>query len=275
MSAGFSIIEREGVRLISVDCINRLGNYRAYYSTGFGGVSEMPGGCTMNLAMFKNCRNDCFENARENFSRFARACGFPLERMSLHRQVHEPGVTAVTAADIPADVFDREAYGTSDAQVTVDRAVALFVYAADCCTILLVDPVGEVSGTAHCGWRNSLNGTIPALVREFERLGGRPERSVAALGPCICAEHYSVDAEAAERFEQQGFGGWLGALTQNGRRHIDLAGINRRQLESLGLPPENIHAAPWCTWEGGGLALPSYRRDGGLNAMLGGVLYHI
>ncbi len=45
------LLDRQGYKVISVDCINRLGNYNAYYSTGFGGISKMPGGCSMNLAM--------------------------------------------------------------------------------------------------------------------------------------------------------------------------------------------------------------------------------
>ncbi len=275
MNKDFSVIDRGGVRLISVDCLNRLGPYRAYYSTGFGGVSDMPGGCTMNLSLFKNCKNDSFENVRRNFEIFAGACGFPLERISLHREVHEPGMTVVTAADIPPDIFDRSRYGESDGQVTADPSVALFVYAADCCTVMLADPVHEVSGTTHCGWRNSVNGTIPALIAAFRSCGGNPENTVAVIGPSICRDHYSIDEDAAGLFRAHGFGGALGERNEQGRYPVDLPEVNRRLLIREGIVPEQIHVMPWCTWEAADLRLPSYRRDNGLNAMLGGVLYHI
>ena len=275
MNADFSVIEKNGVLLISADCLNKLGPYRAYYSTGFGGVSDMPGGCTMNLSMFKRCSNDTFENVKRNFEIFAEACGFPLNRISLHREVHEPGMTLVTAADLPEDIFDRSKYGESDGQVTADPAVALFVYAADCCTVMLADPVHEVSGTTHCGWRNSTNGTIPAFLDVFRRAGGSPECAEAVIGPSICKDHYSIDEEAAALFRGDGFADALGPRNEQGRYPVDLPEINRRLLMREGIAPEHIHVMPWCTWEAADLRLPSYRRDNGLNAMLGGVLYHI
>ena len=268
-------IERRGdVRLIAPTALNRLRNCRAYYSTGFGGVSRMPGGCSMNLAMFKKCRNDTFENVRENFRRFAEACGFPLELMSLHREVHEPGVAVVRREDLPEDIFDRSAYGEADVQVTADPSVALFVYAADCCTVMVADPEREVRGTAHCGWRNSVNGTIPALMEAFERLGGRPGHSLAVVGPAISMAHYDLDDEAAERFTSLGFGDCLGGRRENGRLPVDLPRVNARQLTDCGVPAASLSVLPLCTWESRELRLPSYRRDGGLNAMLGGVLFN-
>ena len=269
----FSVVEKGGVRLISVDCINRLGSCRAYYSTGFGGVSSMPGNCSMNLAMFKNCRNDTFDNVRRNFRIFADACGFPLNRICLHRETHEPNVRVVSARDIPEDIFDRARYGEADIQVTADRSVALFVYAADCCTVMLVDPRHGVSGTAHCGWRNSLNGTIETLVRTFSACGGVPSESTAVIGPSICRNHYNVDAETARRFSEAGFAAELGEENSQGRYPIDLREINRKILAARGLDPARIHVMPWCTWEASDLRLPSYRRDEGLNAMCGGVLF--
>ncbi len=275
MNADFSIVDINGVRLISVDCINRLGSYRAYYSTGFGGVSSMPGGCSMNLSMFKRCPNDTFENVKQNFALFSKACGFSLDRMSLHREVHSPGMRVVTAADIPADVFDRTAYGEADGQVTADKTVALFVYAADCCTIMLADAENEVSGTTHCGWRNSANGTIPAFLSAFQACGGSLKSAVAVIGPSICKNHYSIDGEAAKIFSDLGFAGQLGVKNEQDRYPVDLPEINRITLMRLGMDASQIHVMPWCTWEDREMRLPSYRRDKGLNGALGGILFHV
>lgn len=274
MSADFSIVERNGIKLISVDCINRLGNYHAYYSTGFGGVSDLPGNCSMNLSMFKRMENESFDNVKKNFRLFADACGFPLSCISLHRETHQPIVTVMHRKDIPDDVFDRTQYRESDGQVTADPSVALFVYAADCCTIMLVDPVHEVSGTTHCGWRNSVNGTIPAFVSAFRQCGGSTDAAVAVIGPSICSKHYSIDHEAAEQFIDMGFLPQLSAPNEDGRFPVDLPAVNNIQLQQNGLHPSRIHIMPWCTWEATDLRLPSYRRDGGQNAMFGGVLYH-
>lgn len=275
MNTDFSIVDINGVKLISVDCINRLGKYRAYYSTGFGGVSNMPGGCSMNLAMFKQCKNDTFENAKQNFTIFSKACGFSLNHMSLHREVHSPGMRIVTAKDIPEDVFNRAAYGEADGQITTDTSVALFVYAADCCTIMLVNADHEISGTTHCGWRNSVNGTIQSFVSTFKSCGGSLKNTTAVIGPSICKNHYSVDEDTANIFVTQGFSDQLGKKNEQNRYPIDLPEINRKILIQAGLDSSQIHVLPLCTWEAEDLRLPSYRRDKGLNAVLGGILFHI
>lgn len=271
---GFSIVERNGVTLISVDCINRLGKYRAYYSTGWGGVSDMPGGCTMNLSLYKNCVNDTFENAKENFLRFADACGFELDRMSIHPEVHGSDIAVVRREDIPQDVFDRKAYQPYDGQVSTDKEVALVVYAGDCNTILLADPVHEVHAATHCGWRNNLNGTVAHFLERFRACGGDPETSVLAIGPSISRYYYDLDREMVEPFARAGFSDCLEKNERNGRWFIDLKEITRRQLAASGMPADRIFIAPWCTFSSTELRLPSYRRDRGLNANLGGVLFY-
>lgn len=65
MNKGFSPVTKNGVLLISVDCINSTGLFSAYYSTGFGGVSVREDDCSMNLNVFKN--NDSRENLQKNF----------------------------------------------------------------------------------------------------------------------------------------------------------------------------------------------------------------
>lgn len=273
MNSGFSVIDVNGIKLISVDCINRTGKFKAYYSTGIGGASDMPGNFTMNLSMFKRCANDTFEKVMTNFQLFADCCGFPIESISLHREVHENRTVAVSREDLPDDVFDRSAYEEADGQVTSDDRVSLFVYAGDCCTIMMADPQSGVFGTVHCGWKNSVNGTIPEFVRMFREQGGDVGSAIAAIGPSICREHYDLDMKSAEQFYKLGFGPDLEYDIEKNRWKVDLPAINRKLLQTEGVPEDSIYTAPWCTYEGGELCLPSYRRDKGLNGMMGGVIF--
>lgn len=269
----FSIISCGDVRLISVDCINQATDYRAYYSTGFGGVSDMPGGCSMNLSMFKKCPNDNFENVKENFRIFADACGFDLHSMSLHREVHESHVAVVVKEDLPTDPFDREQYTAADGQVTRDQDIALFVYSGDCSTFLLVDPINRVHAATHCGWRNSLNGTLQNFIFQFMLQGGELKNATIVQGPGISKYYYDVDEQAAAIFFARGYADCLERNETNGRWFIDLAAINEKQLISLGFSKEQIHTAPYCTSSSTDLRLPSYRRDKGSNANMGGVIF--
>ncbi len=100
-------------------------------------------------------------------------------------------------------------------------------------------------------------------------------QSVAAIGPSICRQHYSIDRETRDLFLARGFEREFGEVNAQGRYPVDLPLIDRRILLGLGLSEERIYTAPWCTWEASELKLPSYRRDHGLNGMLGGVVFHV
>ena len=63
---------------------------------------------------------------------------------------------------------------------------------ADCAPVLLADPAAGVIGAAHAGWRGALAGVIEATVQAMTRLGARPERIHAAVGPCIAKPSYEV-----------------------------------------------------------------------------------
>jgi hypothetical protein len=64
---------------------------------------------------------------------------------------------------------------------------------------LRVDPLlGR--GAAHAGWKGALGGVVEAAVAAMVRLGARPERIAAALGPCIAQPSYEVGQEFLARF---------------------------------------------------------------------------
>ncbi len=119
-----------------------------------------------------------------------------------------------------------------------------------------------------------MNGTIPSFISAFKQCGGALEYAIAVIGPSICSKHYSVDRETAKLFIEKGFASQLFAPNEDGRFPIDLPTINRIQLQQSGLQSNQIHIMPWCTWEATNLQLPSHRRDGAMNAMFGGILYH-
>lgn len=269
---GFSIVERNGVKLISVDCIRQTGKYEAYYSTGYGGVSNVPGHCSMNLSLFKNFSCDTFENVRKNFALFAEACKVQLSTMSLNKEVHGNHIVKVDKNTLPEDFFDRSLYIEADGQVTDDPDVSLFVYAADCPTIMIVDPVNSISGVTHCGWRNSANGTIKSFITKFKEIGGKIENAIVAMGPSICSKHYDVTYDAACMFFQLGFSDFLKYKSENNKWAINLSGINQALIEQEGIKNSQIHIAPWCNYCDQELFLPSHRRDGNENASFGGVL---
>lgn len=81
----------------------------------------------------------------------------------------------------------------ADAMVTDKPGLLLGVVTADCAPVLLADREAGVVGAAHAGWRGAHGGVIEATVAAMERLGARPARIAAAVGPAIAQASYEVD----------------------------------------------------------------------------------
>lgn len=144
--------------------------------------------------------------------------------------------------------------GACDVLATNLPGVALVVQTADCVPILL--RAGDVVAAAHAGWRGSAAGAAGAALDAIAELGGRPEDVEAWIGPSIGSCCYEVGGEVAARFA-----GEFAKRDCKGRFRLDLAAVNRAELESRGVASDRISIHPACTKCGGG-RYASYRRDG-------------
>jgi YfiH family protein len=183
--------------------------------------------------------------------RLAEALDLPDIPIVRATQVH--GTAAVVVSERPpaGSVLDA---GECDILATTLPGVALAVQTADCVPVVLAGP--EAVGVAHAGWRGSARNAAGSAVDELSRLGVPPWRMLAWLGPSIGPCCYEVGGEVAAQFA-----GGFARRSCNGRYTLDLAAVNRAQIESAGVPAANITAHPSCT-RCGGEKFASYRRDG-------------
>jgi len=214
------------------------------FSTRLGGVSPAPWD-SLNL---RPGMGDGPEALLENYRRFCAAIGADPERTVLARQVHETNVRPCTAADAGKGLFRDRDYD-ADALIANEPGLTLFVFSADCGTVLLHDPDSGAAGAVHAGWRGCAGGIVEKAVRELVRLyGARPERIKAALGPCIgqCCFETDGDVPAAMR-EALGEAAEPCLERRGAKWHVDLEELNRRWLLRAGLAPENIESSGLCT----------------------------
>lgn len=142
--------------------------------------------------------------------------------------------------------------GEGDALVTNVARTAISIRTADCVPILLADPVRKVVAAVHAGWK----GTSKAIVRRaVERMqaqyGTNPGDVIAAIGPAIGECCYEVSADVAMQFGV--------AMPVEGKPHLNLAAINRGQLEEAGVKAVDVlETCTRCEAE----LLHSFRRDG-------------
>lgn len=222
-----------------------LRGVRHGFSTRLGGVSAAPWD-SLNLRFGMG---DGRETVLTNFRRFCAAVGAEPERAVLSRQVHETVVRACTAEDAGKGLFRERDYDSADALVTNEPGLTLFVFSADCGTVLLSDPDSGAVGAVHAGWRGCAGGIVGKTVGELTRLyGARPERLRAALGPCIgpCCFETDGDVPAAMR-EALGREAEPYLERRGPKWHVDLEGLNRQWLLRAGVLPEHVEAAGLCT----------------------------
>ena len=226
-----------GVHYYSFENLDKAGVVSAAF-TRTGGVSSVPW-ATLNVG---GTVGDDPERVAENRRRAFSAVNRPLSSMFDVWQVHSSDVV-VTDRPRPAN----EAHQKADIILTRSPDVTLFMRFADCVPILLFDPIHKAIGLAHSGWLGTVNqvgrSAIAAMQSQF---GTNPADLIACIGPSICADHYPVGSDVADKagqaFEQK-IDQVL--IERGGQTHFDLWKANQIVLEESGVT--NIEIAGICT----------------------------
>lgn len=256
-----NIYKGEGyeVEYLTFPMLDEIACVKHLFSTRFGGVSEGIFS-TMNLSF---TRGDKEQAVRENFRRIAEILGKTPEQIVCTDQTHTTNVRVVNGTDLGKGVMREKDYTDIDGLITNEKGIVLATFYADCVPLYFVDPVKEVIGLSHSGWRGTVDGmgrvTVSRMQQEY---GCRPEDIYAAIGPSICKECYEVSDDVAQAFEK--------AFTQNpylcenrayeqiisyrdekqkkeGKCQLDLHLANKWILQSAGILPEHISVTDVCT----------------------------
>lgn len=256
-----------GVWYGSFPAFERLG-VKHGFATRLGGRSEGP---YQSLNLVFRARDEAL-NVIGNREKFCEAVGVKLVNAVAGHQVHGDNVAVVTAADRGRGSASSDGLEGTDALITNVPDVALMIFFADCVPLLLVDPVQNVIGACHAGWRGTVARIGAKTVKAMERhFGSKPQDCRIALGPSIGPCCYEVDQGVASRF-QEAFPWWEEAADQRGDKWLlNLWEANRRQLIDVGVPAENIAMSQACTACDTNLFF-SYRKENGDTGNLAAVI---
>lgn len=196
------------------------------------------------------------QTVKDNFCDMKKAVDVHPLKIVTMRQVHGDRIVDVEDGNL------KEA-GEADAMATDKDGVFLGVLTADCVPILFSAPGRSLAAVVHAGWRGSLAGVAPKMVRHLkDRYGAAPESLEAALGPAIGPCCYEIGADVAGPLAEK----W-GALaapslaSRGAQRFLDLRELNRQLLEDAGVPAARIFTVGPCT-ACAAEDFFSYRRDG-------------
>lgn len=152
------------------------------------------------------------------------------------KQVHGTGVYCLKdSLSLDLEIED------ADGLITDLPGVGLMIQQADCQAVLLFDPIKEVIGAVHCGWRGSVKGILERAINAMaENYGTFPADLYGiispSLGPC-CAEFINFRQELPQAFQQF-------MVRDN---YFDFWQISRHQLVGCGMVEERIRTAAVCT----------------------------
>jgi len=190
-----------------------------------------------------------------NRDRFLRTQGMSLEQVAAGELIHSAQVAVVGSEEAGRGAYTQDWIPGVDGLVTASPEVLLLTTHADCAPIVVYDPVHEVVGQAHAGWRGLRAGIVVRLVQAIRSFNGTgPNRLRAWIGPTVRVCCYPVGPEVAGQFPPD-------CITLvGGQQRLDLVRFIRQEFARLGFEPEAVSDSGICT--SCSPEFSSFRRDG-------------
>lgn len=166
--------------------------------------------------------------------------------VEIKKQVHSNKIAIVNDNSIITEV---------DGLITNKKNIPLFIRTSDCISIIIYDPIKEVIGNIHSGWRGTLkriiiNG-IELMKKEFS---SNSEDLLIAMFPSIGKCHFEVDEDVKILFEEEfkdiNIDKYItkGEIKEGKQKYyIDLNNINIDIMLNLKVKKENILNTGICT----------------------------
>jgi YfiH family protein len=209
------------------------------FSTRKGGISKAPFD-SLNLGGSE----DEATNILTNRKRALENLNLSIDNLSYLKQIHSNKVNVAQVGQLEGDAL-----------VTDQKNLVLAISIADCYPVLFHDPVNNIIGGAHAGWRGTVALIAKNTIDEMLKLGAETKNMKVAIGQGICQDNFEVGNEVIEQFKNTGFPSscWK-------ENKIDLMACNKFVALQNGIIENNIWTMNRCTFESDFF---SYRRDKG------------
>lgn len=153
----------------------------------------------------------------------------------------------------------------ADGLISEQALQALWTASADCTPALIGDiKTGQVAAV-HAGWRGTAKKIIPQAISRMQSQGSKLQDLRIAMGPAIAGEVYQVSEDVAIQLgstllpyeDEETIVNALQELPDSpvfpdlepGKVRIDVRQVSALQMEQIGIAPEQISLAPYCTYQ--------------------------
>jgi len=254
------ITEINGISLYQSEVFKKFSIIHGF-TTRKGGVSE---GAYESLSL-SPFRGDDIKNIKKNEEILCRALSLDLTRLTSTKQEHTDVVKIIGKDDAGIGIHRPWQEGV-DGCITREKNLPLICYSADCVPILIYASDIEAIAAVHSGWRGTNGKIAEKTVAKLLKMGAKAENVYVAIGPSIGKCCYEVSGEVALLFDERSY-----ERKENGKYMLDLSFVNRKMLEEIGIPPENISESGICTRCRNDLFF-SHRGQNGKSGTLGGII---
>ena len=169
---------------------------------------------------------------------------------------------------------DKEYFENTDGFITARKDVVIFTKYADCLPVYIYDPVKEVIGLVHSGWRGTLQEIALEAVRLMEENYGTSRKDAYfAFGIGIGQDNYEVGQEFKQLFIEKFSNDIVNKsfLEKNGKVYFDNQKFNYLNLISNGIDKSKVILNNYCTFRD--KRFQSFRRDKENSGRAGGFIY--
>ncbi|MBI5326960.1 MAG: peptidoglycan editing factor PgeF [Deltaproteobacteria bacterium] len=242
--------QTDGIQYASSSILESVDFISHGFLSRIGGISKPPF-ASLNFDMRDG---DAVENVKHSKAIAGRLFGFGASRLLTINQVHGSDVLAI---DKPVKDVSGLSKTSADAIITNQVSLAIGVLTADCVPILLLDPVKNVVGVVHAGWRGTAKTVVQKAIETMVKQFGSDTKAIlSAIGPSIGPCCYKVDEAVIKEFGVAEF-----IKKQDNAWMLDLKKANFSQMLNIGLLEKNISIEDFCTSCRNDIFF-SYRKDG-------------
>ena len=206
---------------------NSFGNKKISYGffTRNGGKSKKP----FNTLNCSRKNGDSLLNVRNNIKLAMKSLKLEKNKLIIGNQIHSKKVIIINDLNKKINL-------NVDGYVTQNKNVALGILTADCAPIFFYDPIRNLIGAAHSGWKGCLKNISNSIIKSMESLGSRAKDIQVIIGPCINQKNYEVDKRIFFKFFQSNkkYKKFFKKINSN-KFKFNITQILRFQLDSLGV----------------------------------------
>jgi len=232
--------------ILTYKSFNKFKKIAHFCTTRHGGVS-VGNFASFNLSPFSG---DNINDVEKNIDLLSQIVDFDKKMLVIPFQNHGSEIKIIDETFILlSDIEQKEYLYGVDALISNTQGICIGVTTADCVPIFIYDPILQVIGVIHAGWRGTCARIVEKTIRKMNEYFNCDATNLqVVIGPSISSENYTVGKELIEKFYESGFPTQLIFKKTNDQIHLDLWMANKWLIENTGVPANQIELSGICTY---------------------------